>query len=84
MKPYRPIDCSAYDFLEIACMDRYNVELRLDSETISGVAAGLEARDGQEFLIITTSAGDELIRVDRIRRMTVLTRPARFEVHDFD
>ena len=65
-------------------MDRYNVELRLDSETISGVAAGLEARDGQEVLIITTSAGDELIRVDRFRRMTVLTRPARFEVYEFD
>jgi len=83
MTEYRPIDCGAYDYLEIACMDRYRVELQLENETLSGTADSLETRDGQEFLRITTQTSTEVVRIDRIRRMTVLCRPARFESHDF-
>lgn len=84
MTEYRPIDCGAYDYLEIACMERYCVDLQLDNETLSGTADGLETRDGQEFLRITTQTGAaEIVRIDRIRRMTVLSRPARFESHNF-
>lgn len=83
MTNYRPIDCGAYDYLEIACMDRYRVELQLEDDVLSGTADGLETREGQEFLRLATSAGNEDIRIDRIQRMTVLTRPARFEYHEF-
>jgi transcriptional antiterminator Rof (Rho-off) len=83
MTQYRPIDCSAYDYLEIACMDRYRVDLQLEDGEASGTADGLETRAGQEFLRITAHAGTELIRIDRIRRMTVLSRPSRFASHDF-
>jgi len=83
MTEYRPIDCGAYDYLEIACMDRYRVDIQLENEALSGTADGLETRDGQEFLRITTPTGAEIIRIDQIRRMTVLSRPARFESHDF-
>ncbi len=83
MTKYQPIDCGAYDYLEIACMDRYRVDLQVEDDVLSGTADGLETRDGQEFLRITTRTGTEVVRVDRIRRLTVLSRPTRFESHDF-
>lgn len=83
MTEYRPIDCGAYDYLEIACMDNYRIDLQLEDGVVSGTADGLETRDGQEFLRITTHTRTELIRIDRIRRMIVLTHPARFASHDF-
>lgn len=81
---YLPIDCGDYDMLEIACMDHYQVELQLDNEVASGIAERLETRDGQEFLWLQNPAGQaEPIRIDRIRVMTVHSRPARFESHRF-
>lgn len=64
-------------------MDNYRVDLQLDDRVVSGTADGLETLDGQEFLRLTTHAANELIRIDRIQRMTVLSRPARFERYDF-
>lgn len=84
MKKYQPIDCGDYDMLEIACMDYYEVKLELDSEIIIGVAQKLESRDGQEYFWLRNTKGvHEEVRIDRIQTMTVLTRPARFEMHRF-
>tara|TARA_R110002096_G_scaffold50152_2_gene131939 strand:- start:472 stop:735 length:264 start_codon:yes stop_codon:yes gene_type:complete len=84
MSDYQPIDCSDYDFLEIACMDGYDIEVKLDSGTLRGHARGLEIRSGEEFLRIRTSSdGIEDIRVDRIREIHVLSTHARFRKHIF-
>ena len=81
---YLPIDCGDYDMLEIACMDHYQVDLQLDDGVASGIAERLETRDGQEFLWLQKAGGEaEPIRIDGIRVMTVLSRPARFESHRF-
>ena len=81
---YQPIDCGDYDRLEIAIMDRYDVELDLGDQVVVGHASRLETRDGEEFFWIRQSSGrEEPIRIDRICRMTVLTRPARFHYHAF-
>ncbi|MGI9234122.1 MAG: Rho-binding antiterminator [Woeseiaceae bacterium] len=84
MSKYEPINCSHYDMLEIACMDQYEIELQLDDGCARGVAERLETRDQQEFLHLRKNTGHEdAIRVDRIRSMSVLSQPARFEFHDF-
>ena len=84
MSSYVPIDCNDYDFLEIACMDGYQVEVKIDSGTLIGVATGLETRFGEEYLTIQVSGGlVETIRIDRIVSLEVLTEPARFRRHDF-
>ncbi len=36
MTDYSPIACDDYDFLEIACMDQYRVELTLDAGEFAG------------------------------------------------
>lgn len=84
MSAYKPIDCSDYDFLEIACMDGYDIEVKLESGTLRGYARGLEIRSGEEFLRIQTQNDNlEDIRVDRIREIRVLSTPARFARHVF-
>lgn len=84
MSNYEPIECGLYDVLEIVCMDRYEVELQLEDDTLSGVAIGLETRDHQEFLRLRPSTdAEEVVRLDRIQTLTVLSRPARFRFHDF-
>lgn len=81
---YTPIDCSEYDWLEIACMDGYLVELGLRGRTVTGVAEDLKVRDGKEYLRILLSTGmAEHIPLEQILSMTVLTRPARFTYHAF-
>ena len=84
MSDYKPIDCSDYDFLEIACMDGYDIEVTLESGTIRGHARGLEIRSGEEFLRIRMHNDKvEDIRVDRIREIHVLSKRARFRKHVF-
>lgn len=85
MSEYKPIDCNDYDFLEIACMDHYDVDVILDSGNIRGNAQALEVRSGEEYLRIRTRDGVyEDIRVDRIRELHVLSAKARFRKHIFD
>ena len=84
MSNYKPIDCNDYDYLEIACLDRYDIKVRLESETIVGTADGLETLSGAEYWCLLVGDGQvEKVRIDRIHRIDVLTRPARFEFHEF-
>jgi len=82
---YVPISCADYETLEIACMDRYDVELTTrDGGTVVGRAADLAVRAPAEFLVLRHDNGTtEDIRVDQIRHMAVLTRPCRFDDHTF-
>jgi len=81
---YLPIDCSDHDRLEIACLDRYNVALQTDDGEILGRAQTTTTDASGEYLSLLTDSGDlTRVRLDCIRRMTVLSRPCRFEDHEF-
>lgn len=81
---YIPIPCGDYEMLELACMDGYDVEVHTDGRTIVGRADTLNVRAGEEFFVVRLASGaHDTIRVDRVRRMVVRTRPARFEAHTF-
>ncbi|MBT5221208.1 MAG: transcriptional antiterminator [Woeseia sp.] len=76
---YSPIDCGDYDYLEIACMYRYDVEVLANGKRICGTAVNLEVIDGEEFLLVDVAdAPANKIRVDHIGRMTVNSWPCRF------
>ena len=85
-RDYVPISCGDYEMFEIACMDRYDVELTTrDGRTVVGKAVDLAVRPPEEFLVIRHDDGTtEDIRVDQVRSMTVLSRPRRFDVHTFE
>ena len=82
---YVPISCADYETFEIACMDRYDVELTTrDGRTVVGKAVDLAVRPPAEFLVIRHDDGTtEDIRADQVRYMAVLTRPCRFDDHTF-
>ncbi len=85
MRSYKPIDCGDYDYLEIACMDRLDIELDFDSGTVRGIAEGLETRLGEEFLLIRTPDEHvEQLRIDRINEIRVISKVARFKRHEFE
>lgn len=81
---YIPIGCGDYEMLELACMHGYDVEVHTDAGTIIGRADTLRVRAGEEFFeLLLADGGRDTIRVDRIRRLVVRTRPAHFESHTF-
>lgn len=82
---YVPIPCGDYEAFEIACMDRYDVELTMrDGRKVVGEAVDLAVRSAEEFLVIRHDDGtSEDIRVDQVRYMAVLSRPRRFDHHAF-
>ena len=84
MGNYTPIDCGDYDILEVVCLDRNKIELETASQTLRGTATGLVINAGAEYLLLGGNDGStENVRIDHIRKLTVLSRPARFEHHVF-
>lgn len=81
---YKPIDCGDYDFVEIACMDRYDIEV-VTSDGIYFGRAETTLNDGNgEYLCMRATDGKSMqLRLDSVRRILVRTRPCRFEKHDF-
>lgn len=81
---YSPINCADYDYLEIACMDQYDVEILSQGETFHGIAENLEVVTGEEFLVLNISDSSQVtIRIDLIDHLRVTSRPCRFQEHAF-
>ncbi len=78
-----PISCDHYDYLEIACMDGYELEVELDGDALVGIANTLKAKDGLEYLVLKVGDEERWVPVNRIQRIRVLTEPARFREHRF-
>ncbi|MGE8066231.1 Rho-binding antiterminator [Pseudomonas sp. NPDC089569] len=80
MNTYQPMNCDLYDYLEIACMRGY----RLDVELKDG--ARFEARalttrtssEKEEFLTLETADGQQEIRLDQLLAITPLDANAQF------
>lgn len=85
MKPYIPIGCADYEYIELACMDRYDVEVIKDDGTIRGLAVNTETNATGEYLIVQLENNTcESIRVDLIKQIIVLSKNRRFDEHSFD
>ena len=76
------IRCELYDYIEIACLDSYQVKLRLaDGSEITGQAetTGIDPMTG-EYLQLVDANGQRLqAPLDSLCCLTVLSRPCRFE-----
>lgn len=85
MSDYKPIACGDYDILEVVCMDRSELTLTLrDGEVITGTAVTVESDGAAEYFVVRIADGrTDRIRVDRLERLFVHSRPARFESHEF-
>ena len=90
---YSPIQCQIYDYIEIACMRRYQIEIELTSaETIKAKAKQTRIKETQEFLVVelntnefTNTEESELeIRLDLIKSITALDKNADFKTIEID
>lgn len=84
LHPYQSIGCADYEYIEIACMDRYIVDLVTNTGTLEGLAVTTQTTPRGEFLLIQRHDGtQESVRVDRIQKMTVLSENRRFDERIF-
>ena len=81
---YVPIACGDYDFLEIACMYSYDLEIVTTKEILHGIALTTENSPTGEYLIIALAEHHhQSVRIDLIQKIVVKTENARFEEHTF-
>ena len=77
---YQPIACHIYDYLEIACMRGYTLDIVLQTgETLSGIAKNTLIRDKKEYLLVQMGQQLEGVRLDKIDSITPLDKKADFK-----
>ena len=77
---YSPIQCQIYDYIEIACMRHYLLDIELTSgEKISGKAMTTKIENKQEFMVIETENSEKQeIRLDLVNSIKPLDDNAEF------
>ena len=77
---YVPIDCNAFDYVELACLYRYPVRLHLrDGSSLEGTAVDTRtsSADG-EHIVLDIDGERRLIRLDAIAELEPRLHKARF------
>jgi Rho-binding antiterminator len=80
MNAYQPLNCDVHDYLEIACMHGYRLQVELLDGT-SIVARALTTRTAtskEEFLLLQSEAGQFEMRLDQLLAITPLNANASF------
>lgn len=80
MTPYQPLNCDLHDFLEIACMHGYRLQVEV-IEGASFIARALDTRTApskEEFLVLQGESGKQEIRLDCLLAITPLDPGASF------
>lgn len=80
MDDYRPLACDLYDYLEIACMHCYQLDIELvDGSRLQGQALTTETTASkEEFLLLRTTDGEQRLRMDLLLAITPLDAGASF------
>lgn len=75
------ISCQIYDYIEIACMYRFEVRLTLQNdEVVTGIACDTcRNASGDECIEIRVGETKALVVLDRLIRMDALTQNPHFE-----
>ena len=77
---YRPLSCDLYDYLEIACMHRYQLRIELvDGTEMTAQALTTRTESSkEEFFIVGNEQGEHRLRLDRLLAITPLNHGASF------
>ncbi|VEE16291.1 Rho-binding antiterminator [Ectopseudomonas mendocina] len=80
MDDYQPLACDLYDYLEIACMHRYQLDIELvDGSHLHGQALTTETTASkEEFLLVRTADSEQRLRMDRLLAITPQDAGASF------
>ncbi len=82
---YTPIDCGYYDYLELACLHQYTLDIELyNGESVSGIAHTTRSiKDAGEFLLLQSEQQRIEIRLDNIRSVSTRDTGAHFKKVNF-
>ncbi|WP_192985320.1 Rho-binding antiterminator [Ectopseudomonas composti] len=80
MDDYQPLACDLYDYLEIACMHHYQLDIELvDGTHLQGEALTTETTASkEEFLLVRTADGEQRLRMDSLLAITPQNAGASF------
>jgi Rho-binding antiterminator len=80
MNAYQPMNCDLYDYLEIACMRGYqlDIELKDGARLLAKALTTRTSSDKEEFLCLETADGEQEIRLDQLLAITPLDANAQF------
>lgn len=78
--PYQPLHCDLHDYLEIACLHAYKlqVELRDGSSFVAVALTTRTAPSKEEFVLLHNADGRFEVRLDQLLAITPLTANASF------
>jgi len=81
-----PIDCELHDYIEIACLFRYEVLLTLfNGNSVQGTALTTQTlKNKSEILNMCTGEGVEDVPFHTIAKIDVTTANARFQSINFE
>lgn len=79
------ISCQLHDYIEIACLYGYSIELQLtDRGRLQGRAKTTQTSTDRKEWLVLDQAGEEIkVELAQIRRLSALTRNPHFDVVDF-
>lgn len=77
---YRPLSCDLYDYLEIACMHRYQLRIELvdGGEVIAQAVTTRTESSKEEFFVVHNEQGEQRLRLDRLLAITPINHGASF------
>jgi Rho-binding antiterminator len=80
MNTYQPMSCDLYDYLEIACMRGYrlDIEMKDGSRLVAKALTTRTSSDKEEFLSLETADGQQEVRLDQLLAVTPLDANAQF------
>ena len=76
MNTYRPMNCDLHDYLEIACLRGYRLDIELHDG--SRLLTTRTSSDKEEFLRLETADGQQEVRLDHLLAITPLDANAQF------
>lgn len=80
MSTYKPLHCDLHDYLEIACLYGYTLDIELtNGQPLTARATTTRTSSAQEeFLEVETTSGRQEIRLDQLLAITPRDKNARF------
>ncbi|WP_433770582.1 Rho-binding antiterminator [Pseudomonas putida] len=80
MNSYQPLNCDLHDYLEIACLRGYrlDVELKDGARLVARALTTRTASSKEEFLLLETADGQQEVRLDQLLAITPLDANAQF------
>lgn len=81
MTRYQPLNCDLHDYLEIACLRGYQLDIELvDGQRLMARAVTTRtSSDKEEFLLIEQQGAQQEIRLDQLLAITPQDANAEFD-----